>query len=308
MIYATAMSESRREFLRTLTTVAAAAMAPLEASLATFGLRLGYASITWGGNDEQAIDDVAALGFRGIQLRSNAVEKWGERTAELRERLQKKGLALLCFSSGTVDADSARQKEYIETHVKHARFVQALGGRTLQLISRRPADRGPSALEFQRLGLLLDEVGKRTLELGVRLVYHNHMRGIGEAPDEVARVLDATNPKLVSLLLDIAHYQQGGGDPVAAVSRHKDRISVLHLKDVVSPLPGDARPARQSYRFVELGRGQVDVPGVIAALEKLSWNGPAVIELDAVTDPARTPKDCAAINKQYVVEKLGLSL
>lgn len=308
MIYHTAMSESRREFLRTLTTVAAAAIAPLEASPARFGLRFGYASITWGGKDEQAIDDISALGFRGIQLRSSAVQEWGERTAELRERLQQKGLALLCFSSGTVDADPAKQKEYALTHVKHARFVQALGGQTLQLISRRPADRPPSALEFQRLGLLLDEIGKRTLELGVRLVYHNHMRGIGEAPDEVARVLDASNPKLVSLLLDIAHYQQGGGDPVAAVSRHKDRITVLHLKDVVSPLPGDARPARQSYRFVELGRGQVDVPGVIAALKKLGFNGPAVIELDAVTDPARTPKDCAAINKQYVVEKLGLSL
>lgn len=308
MIYATAMSESRREFLRTLTTAAAASFAPLPASPATFGLRLGYASITWGGNDEQAIDDVSALGFRGIQLRSNAVEKWGGREAELRERLQKKGLALLCFSSGTVDADPAKQKEYVDTHVKHARFVKALGGRTLQLISRRPADRAPNAEEFQRLGRLLDEIGQRTLELGVRLVYHNHMNGIGEAPDEVARVLDASNSKYVSLLLDIAHYQQAGGNPVAAVTRHLDRITVLHLKDVVSPLPGDARPPRRSYRFVELGRGQVDVPGVIAALKKVSWSGPALIELDAVTDPARTPKDCAAINKQYVVEKLGLSL
>lgn len=308
MIYATAMSESRREFLRTLTTVAAATIAPLAASPATFGLRLGYASITWGGNDEQAIDDIAALGFRGIQLRSNTVEKWGGKTAELRERLQQKGLALLCFSSGTVDADPVKQKDYALTHVKHARFVKALGGETLQLISRRPADRAPTPEEFQRLGRLLDEIGKRTLELGVRLVYHNHMRGIGEAPDEIARVLDASNPKFVSLLLDIAHYQQAGGDPVAAVSRHKDRLTILHLKDVVSPLPGDARPPRQSYRFVELGRGQVDVPGMIAALKKLPFNGPAVIELDAVTDPARTPKDCAAINKQYVVEKLGLSL
>src|SRR6266700_2224687 len=35
-------------------------------------IRLGYAAITWGGNDWQAMDDIAALGFHGIQWRANA--------------------------------------------------------------------------------------------------------------------------------------------------------------------------------------------------------------------------------------------
>jgi inosose dehydratase len=302
------MSESRREFLRTLSTAATASLLPAQNALAGFGLNLGYAAITWNGQDEQAIEDISSLGFHGIQLRSNVVEQWGTRTHELRELLKRKRLAPLCFSSGTVDADPAKQQQYVLTHTKHARFVKDIGGRTLQLISRRPKDRPPSDEEFARLGSLLDEVGRRAQDVGVRLVYHNHMNGIGEAPDEIARVMDATNPKLVSLLLDIAHYQQGGGDPVAAVTRHRERIRVLHLKDVVSPLPLDTRPPRQSYRWVELGRGKVDVPGVIAALRTISWSGPALIELDAVTDPSLTPRDCAAINKKYVVEKLGLSL
>jgi hypothetical protein len=33
-------------------------------------IRFGYAAITWGGNDMQAIKDVSEVGFRGIQLRS----------------------------------------------------------------------------------------------------------------------------------------------------------------------------------------------------------------------------------------------
>src|SRR5262245_56738172 len=133
MIYPTSMSESRREFLRALTTAAAAAALPSRAGAAGFGMKLGYASITWAGKDEQAIEDISSLGFRGIQLRSNTVAEWGSRTDELRERLQRKGLALLCFSSGTVDADPQRRDEYLETHLKHARFVKALGGSTLQL-------------------------------------------------------------------------------------------------------------------------------------------------------------------------------
>src|SRR6266576_2799903 len=37
----------------------------------------GYASITWGGNDRQAIEDIASLGFHGIQLRSNVIKEFG---------------------------------------------------------------------------------------------------------------------------------------------------------------------------------------------------------------------------------------
>jgi inosose dehydratase len=207
-----------------------------------------------------------------------------------------------------VDADPAKEKEYLETHLKNARFVKAVDGQFLQILSRRPPDRAPTAAEFERLGKLLTELGRRVNDVGLRLVYHNHMGAFGEAPDEVAHVLEVTERKSMGFLLDIAHYQQGGGDPVAAVARHRDRLEILHLKDVVSPIPGDTKPARQSYQWVELGRGKVDVPGVITALKKASFNGPAIIELDRSPDPARTPKDCAALNKKYVTETLGLTL
>src|SRR5262245_50029409 len=63
-----------------------AAIAP-PARVATGGdpfTGLGYAAITWGGNDEQAIDDIAAVGFRGIQLRSPILEKYGDRPGALK--------------------------------------------------------------------------------------------------------------------------------------------------------------------------------------------------------------------------------
>lgn len=306
------MPESRRTFLRGAAAAAAAASLSRgrlgAASPPPFAVQIGYASITWDGKDDQAIDDMSSVGYHGIQLRAAAFGRWGAQPEELRRLLEEKKLALLCFSSGSVDADPAKEKEYLQTHLAHARFVKALGGRHLQLISRRPKDRAPTPEEFDRLGKLLTEIGRRADAVGVRLVYHNHMNAFGESPEEVARVLDLTDKRYVSFLLDIAHYKQGGGDPVAAVTRHQDRLAVLHLKDVVSPVPGDTKPARQSYKWVELGRGSVDVPGVIAALKGISFRGPAVIELDRVPEPGRTPKESAAINRQYVTETLGLSL
>src|SRR5438876_4263862 len=47
----------------------------------------GYASITWGGNDRQAIEDIRSLGFRGIQLRANVIQDFG-RASDVRDLLE----------------------------------------------------------------------------------------------------------------------------------------------------------------------------------------------------------------------------
>ena len=141
----------------------------------------------------------------------------------------------------------------------------------------------------------MTEIGKRTADIGIPVAYHNHMNNIGERPEEVDRVLDATDPRYVKVLLDVAHYQQGGGDPVRAVRKFADRILFLHIKDVQSPLPGNTGDPMRSYRFVELGRGKVDLKGVFAALNEVKFSGWAIVELDAVPDKARTPKESAVI-------------
>jgi inosose dehydratase len=166
----------------------------------------------------------------------------------------------------------------------------------LQLIDERPAGRAVEAGDTQRLGRLLTEIGKRSADIGIAVAYHPHMGSIGERPNDIERVLDASDPKYVKLLLDVAHYQVGGGDPVAAIRRHADRLLFLHIKDVRRPI----RETPPSYEFVELGRGSVDLPGVFAALRDVQFHGWAIVELDDVPDHARTPKDAAAISKRYL--------
>src|ERR1700739_2097556 len=69
-------------------------------------IRYGYAAITWGGNDRQAIDDVSALGYHGIQIRSNAVDEFSSIQA-LRDLLQMHNLTFVALSSGGVSIDGA---------------------------------------------------------------------------------------------------------------------------------------------------------------------------------------------------------
>ena len=153
----------------------------------------------------------------------------------------------------------------------------------------------------------MTEIGKRTADLGVPVAYHNHMNAIGERPQEVDWVLEATDPRYVKVLLDVAHYHQGGGDPAAAIRKYADRLLFLHIKDVESPLPGHTGDPMQSYRFVDLGRGNVDLKAVFAALDAAHFKGWAIVELDSVPDKARTPKESAVMAKQFL-EKLGYAV
>ncbi len=124
---------------------------------------------------------------------------------------------------------------------------------------------------------------------------------MGETPAEVDRVLDASDPRYVKLLLDVAHYQQGGGNPVEAVRRYRDRLLFLHLKALQSPAPD----GKEKFRFVELGRGSVDLPAIFAALVEINFRGWAVVELDGVPDSAGSPRASALINRKYLEERLG---
>jgi inosose dehydratase len=275
-----------------------------DAQTAAPSMRFGYAAITWGSELAQAMDDIAAVGFRGIQLRGEAFAQFGDRAAALREALERHRLTFVALSSGNLSIDPAREREELATHVRHAQFVHDTGGLYLQVIDERPKGRPLAAADYQRLGRLMTELGKRTADIGVPLVYHHHMNSIGERPQEVAAVLDAADRKYVRVLFDVAHYQQGGGDPAAALRQYRDWIEVVHLKDVRSAAPSAQDGARPGYQFVELGRGRVDLPAVFAALRDIKFGGWAVVELDRVPDPGRTPKESAEINKRYLVDQM----
>ena len=288
-----------------LGSVAAASLLDLRCARSS-PIRFGYAAITWGGNDLQAINDVGAVGFRGIQLRSPILKDFGERPRELADLLKQHNLQFVALSGGGPRNDNDREAE-IATQVKHANFLRDAGGMYLQMTdSMRPKDGKPDSESFKSLGRLLNEIGKRTNDIGIPMAYHNHMGTLGQAPEEVDELMDATDPRYVKLLLDVAHYTQGGGDPVQAIKRHHERIQFLHIKDVET-IPATPE-SNEKYRFVELGRGRVDLPGVFRALAEVGFRGWAIVELDSVPDQSRTPTESAKISKQYLEDKLGMKI
>jgi inosose dehydratase len=293
---------SRREFLAGVAGIAAlsaAGTADLFAATSS-GLHFGYAAITWGSNVEGSIQDISSVGFRGIQLRANAVPMY--QPAALKAELAKAKLTFVALSSGDVVSDVTQREAQLALHLGHAKFVRDAGGLYMQLIAANPKGREATDDDRKRVGELMSEIGRKAAGLGVKVAMHNHMNSLSEKPEQTDAMMAASDPRYLKLLLDVAHYQQGGGDPVKAIDKYHERILFLHAKDV------RAKDDTKGYQWVELGRGRVDFPAVCAALKRHQYRGWVIVELDSVPDEAGTPKQSAEISKQYIQDKLKLTV
>ena len=300
------MHSTRRTFLAGLGAVAAVTTLPSFAEPSRLpGIRYGYTAMTWGNEERQAIDDIAAVGFPGIQFRANAVTDF--KPAELKDLLAQHKLTFVALSSGDVSLDEPKA-EQIAKHVANAQFVKDSGGLYLQVLDvLKTYPRTATPDECKRLGALLTELGKQTTDLGIPLGYHNHLNTLSQSPADLEMILDHSDPKYVKLELDTAHSVAGGGDPAKEILKYHDRLLFLHLKDV-HDIPANTPKAKYPFEFVELGRGRVDLPAVFTALEKVKFHGWAVVELDRVPDKSRTPKQCAEISKAYLDRKIGVTV
>lgn len=115
-------------------------------------------------------------------------------------------------------------------------------------------------------------------ELGIRVGLHNHMGTAVESQEQLEEFL-ARCPAC-GLILDTAHLAAVGGDPVAIVQRHAERLVMVHLKDWIAE-----REHPEWYRrgrFCELGAGNIglDNAAVVHALREVGYSGPVAVEQD----------------------------
>jgi inosose dehydratase len=265
-------------------------------------ISIGYAAITWGDDIDRAISDISSLGYKGIQLRANAVKLFPDPLI-MKEKLKGADLTFTALSSGDIALDPAEEVANLAMHEDHAKYLSDAGGMYLQVLGTFRTDGRFTSDEYIRTGKLLTEIGKRAAKHGVQIAFHNHMGSIAQSPEQLQQILDAADPNYVKLLLDVAHYKQGGGDPAAAVKKYADRLLFVHFKDVK---PIDASPG---YEFVELGQGTVDLPAVVSALNGIHFHNWAIVEFDREPKGStRTPKESAELSRTYIEHTLGLKV
>jgi inosose dehydratase len=134
----------------------------------------------------------------------------------------------------------------------------------------------------------LDRATARAAERGFTATLHPHVGTMVEGPDEVHRVLDGSG---IPLCLDTGHLLIGGTDPAELARAAAARIGHVHLKDVTAAVVHKVADHEISYTdgvsgglYRPLGQGDVDVAGVVSALEAAGYQGWYVLEQDTILD------------------------
>ena len=99
--------------------------------------------------------------------------------------------------------------------------------------------------------------------------------------------------------LDIGHYTAAGGDPVAFIRKHHERITNLHLKDRNRNTPG---AKEEDGATVPWGEGDTPIKDVLVLLQHEHYPIPGFIEYEhaGTQPPVDEVKKCVVFAMQYL--------
>lgn len=135
---------------------------------------------------------------------------------------------------------------------------------------------------------IVSRLSRLARDAGLVACFHPHVGTHVESPAEIAALLERADSTDLALCPDTGHLAWGGeGDVRGFLVRHRDRIGMLHLKDIAFAVAARGRSEGWSYGrqvteglWREPGRGDLDLAGVLDdfAEDADLW---CVVEVDA---------------------------
>lgn len=291
-------------------------------------VRLGVCCTLWWNDDfpgidagipfGQAVSEMALAGFQGCSIG----HKYPADDAELKAALDLRGLSVSEPWTSTYFTINQMRRKTIAAFEETLSRIKALGGSELVV-----AEFGASAhllpvdvfanrprftdAQWDELTSGLEELGKIAASAGMRLSYHHHMGTGVMTRADVDRLMAATDPDLVHLLLDTAHIAFAGDDPLELARAYADRIGHVHLKSIRPEVVSRVREEGLSFQeaielgvFTVPGDGALDFRPILEVLADAGYQGWLVVE--AEQDPNKAvPLEYARKARAYLAEVLG---
>jgi inosose dehydratase len=280
---------------------------------------------------ETGIKMAARFGFHGIEPWGNELQHYLNQPPDVFKKvLDESGIGISSVASGGQYLDPAKLQPTFDSHSANAKFASYFGVKALK--ANMNGRLGPEDLSVENAKILaknLNEVGKRTLEHGVKFALHPHAWSLVERRSEIEMILNMTDPKLVFLTLDTCHASVGGTDPTKFLRDYYSRVAHLHFKDTL-PIWSAAKgwkgpaPTKEEERktakelgvpvgpdpiYQRLGTGGVDFPSVIAVLRERGYDGWISLDFNAADMlPGVTIEQDMTAHRKYLVDTLHATM
>lgn len=267
-------------------------------------IRLSCYTAPWkGGNLIPAITDIAEAGFRGVECPDSVVDDYEDRLHVFEEILETSRLELsgLVQTINVIDRDAADLQ--VERAANAARFAGAAGAKVLTVCHCEEREAPLTDEEWAAAGAMLEEIGERCREFGVRLCYLPRAQRLIGNEKEIRRLCASVNAELVSLALDTAELQLAGCAPQKVIKANFDRIKSVRYRDASASKRRSKSTSDKPGATPQFGRGGVNFEATSKTLLECGYEG--WISLD-VSGEASEPADAIANGFRFLMRKSGL--
>ncbi|NPV48833.1 MAG: sugar phosphate isomerase/epimerase [Armatimonadetes bacterium] len=179
------------------------------------------------------------------------------------------------YTPGWGGSDEADVRRRAAAIARCAELTAALGGDHVTSTGAQPRG-GRGALE-RVADCAAHVLELLPAELPVRLALEPHFGNVLQQPEDFRFVLDRLSDPRLGICVDTGHFHSAQVCTVDVIREFADRLVNVHLKDHVGATS------------VGIGRGEVDLPAVVAALREVGYSGGLTVELE-VEDPENLPR------------------
>lgn len=293
-------------------------------------VKLGIAPIAWTNDDlpdlgkentfEQCVSEMALAGFTGSEVGN----KYPKDTKVLKKALELRKMEICnqWFSSFLITKPF---EEVEKAFREQLAFLKEMGAKIIGASEQSHSVQGMEDTpifghkyvmndeEWETFCTGMNRLGKIAKEeYGISLTFHHHMGTVVQSGEEVARMMEHTDPEYVSLLFDTGHFTYCGEDPLEMVKKYVGRIKHVHLKDIRPEVVERVKKEKLSFlegvrlgAFTVPGDGCIDFEPIFKVLEEAGYEGYMLVE--AEQDPAKAnPLEYALKARKFIAEKTGL--
>jgi inosose dehydratase len=265
--------------------------------------RIGHTGITWPTQPiEEKVADVAAAGFTAFETFGHVVEQYPGGAPAFKDLIARNGLTYAASYCARTYIDPARAADDIAQVMQWARSSKEAGAETIVVSCQRREKDSYTPEEYAGLARTFNTLGARIRdELGLRTSLHPHTGTPVEKPEEIARVVEALDPKACGFGPDTGQIAQAGGDAVDVVGRYRDVVTHVHVKDYggtpVNRRPdGTVEDPTGYVGYTPVGSGVIDFATMFRGLKDAGFDGWLMVELDGTPRAPRPPKEAAAMS------------
>ncbi|TAL42311.1 MAG: sugar phosphate isomerase/epimerase [Chitinophagaceae bacterium] len=208
-------------------------------------------------NLEGALEQLAGLGYKNIELYGYNGTFFGKTTSEFKTILANTGIKVLS-SHHTTGMAMKGKGTLTDGWDKAIEDIHALGADYMVCAYLFPNERTPDV--YKSLPAMLEKAGTATKAAGIQFAYHNHDFEFEKLDDTLVYdfLLTNTPSDLVKMEMDLYWISKAGHDPVQYFEKYPGRFAMWHVKDMEAG----------TKAITEVGNGTIDFNRIFAARKK----------------------------------------